>query len=155
MPTLTLPGDLNSLEPLTDLVLEQAELAGLDTRATYQLRLAVDEIATNIILHGYQEQALQGEIVVTAEVNDQALVVTLEDTAPPYNPLKRDINRVKEDFEKPLHERSIGGLGVYFAIHAVSEFHYEWRNGRNRNIFVVHRTSPTATEGSTAHSAHA
>jgi anti-sigma regulatory factor (Ser/Thr protein kinase) len=72
MPTLTLPGTLDSLEPIADLVLEQARAAGLDQKATYQLRLAVDEIATNIVVHGYLEHGRQGEIAVTAEVNDQS-----------------------------------------------------------------------------------
>src|SRR5688572_27165387 len=115
MPTLTLPGELESLEPLADLVLEQAALAGLDDKATYQLRLAVDEIATNIIVHGYQEHGLKGDLIATAEVDNRSLTVTLEDSAVPYDPLDRDIARVEADFDKPLEEREIGGLGVYFA----------------------------------------
>ncbi len=144
MPTITLPGVLDSLEPLADLVQEQAQLAGLDQRTTYQLRLAVDEIATNIILHGYQEQGVQGDIVATVETDEHSLTVTLEDTAIPYNPLARDLASVEAEFAKPLEERQVGGLGVYFAIRAVHDFRYEWVNGRNRNIFVVHRSEPTA-----------
>lgn len=139
MPTITVPGELNSLDPIADLVLDQAREAGLDERATYQLRLAVDEIATNIILHGYEEHALRGEIVVTAECDDRSLVVVLEDTSPAYDPCRRDTARVEADFDKPLEERQIGGLGIYFAMQAVDEFRYEWKDGRNRNIFVVHR----------------
>lgn len=151
MPTLTLPGTLDSLEPLADLVLEQARLAGLDERATYQLRLAVDEIATNIVLHGYQEHGVQGDIVATVQVDERSLTVVLEDSAVAYDPLDRDIARVEADFGKPLEERQIGGLGVYFAIRAVHDFRYEWVNGRNRNIFVVHR--PAAVDAT--HAAHA
>ena len=147
MPTITLPGALDSLEPIADLVLEQAGVAGLDPRASYQLRLAVDEIATNIVLHGYQEHGATGEIVVSAEVDEHSLTVTLEDTAVPYDPLDRDIHQVEADFDKPLEEREIGGLGVYFAIRAVHDFRYEYREGRNRNIFVVHRTPAAAEPG--------
>jgi serine/threonine-protein kinase RsbW len=139
MPTLTLPAELESLEPLADLVLEQAALAGLDERQTYQLRLAVDEIATNIVVHGYQEHGAEGEIVAVVKVDEESLTVTLEDSAAPYDPLDRDMAEVEAGFRKPLEERQIGGLGVYFAIRAVHDFRYEWRNGRNRNIFVVHR----------------
>jgi serine/threonine-protein kinase RsbW len=139
MPTLTLPADLDSLEPIAQLVIEQARLAGLDEKATYQLRLAVDEIATNIVLHGYQEHGMTGEIVAIAEADEHSLAVTLVDSAPHYDPFDRDIQRVEADFDKPLEERQIGGLGIYFAMRAVHDFRYEYREGRNRNIFVVHR----------------
>ncbi len=142
MPTLTVPGELDSLAAIADLVLEQARAAGLDKHATYQLHLAVDEIATNIVLHGYQEHGLIGDIIVTAKCDGRALTITLEDTAPPYNPLERDTSRVEADFGKPLEERQIGGLGVYFAMHAVDEFRYQYKGGRNRNGFVVYRRVP-------------
>jgi anti-sigma regulatory factor (Ser/Thr protein kinase) len=139
MPTLTLPGELDSLEPIAQLVIEQARIAGLDEKATYQLRLAVDEIATNIVIHGYQEHGMTGEIIISADYDERSLTVTLEDTSPHYDPFDRDIQRVEEDFNKPLQERQIGGLGIYFAMRAVHDFRYEYREGRNRNIFVVHR----------------
>jgi anti-sigma regulatory factor (Ser/Thr protein kinase) len=147
MPTLTLPGDLSSLEPIADLVLEQARLAGLDEQATYQLRLAVDELATNIVLHGYVEHRTSGNIVVSVDVDEHDLTVVLEDTAVPYDPTQRDLERVEEDFDKPLEEREIGGLGIYFVRKAVDDFRYEWQGGRNRSTLVVHRPSSVATTG--------
>jgi anti-sigma regulatory factor (Ser/Thr protein kinase) len=72
--------------------------------------------------------------------------VTLEDCAPHYDPFDRDIHRVEEDFNKPLEERQIGGLGVYFAMRAVHDFRYEYRDGRNRNTFVVHRPEHLAAK---------
>jgi anti-sigma regulatory factor (Ser/Thr protein kinase) len=146
MPRLSLPGTLDSLEPIADLVLEQARRAGLDPKATYQLRLAVDEIATNIVVHGYQEHGQTGNIDVTAEVDEHSLTVTLEDCAVHYDPFDRDIQRVEDDFSKPLEERNIGGLGVYFAMRAVHDFRYEYRDGRNRNTFVVHRPEYLAAQ---------
>jgi anti-sigma regulatory factor (Ser/Thr protein kinase) len=144
MPTLTVPGELSSLAPIAEFVLQQAHAANLDKRATYQLRLAVDEIATNIVVHGYEENGRTGEIVVTAARDHRALVITLDDTAPPYDPLDRDVAGVEADFDKPLEERQIGGLGVYFAMHAVDEFRYEYKDGKNRNTFVVQTRVPAA-----------
>jgi anti-sigma regulatory factor (Ser/Thr protein kinase) len=143
MPTLTLPGDLSSLEPIADFVQEQARHAGLDKHATYQLRLAVDELATNIVLHGYQEHGLSGDIVISSEVDEHDLTIVLEDTAAPYDPTRRDLEHVESSFDKPLDEREIGGLGIYFVRQAVDAFRYEWQAGRNRNTLVVHRQSVT------------
>lgn len=139
--TVTLKAELSALDPIADMVIEFAELAGLEHRALYQLRLAVDEIATNIILHGYAEHGMEGDIVVTATLDERALVISLEDTSPRFDPLLRDIERVEADFSKSLEERKIGGLGIYFAIKAVDDFHYEYRDGRNRNVFTVCRPS--------------
>jgi anti-sigma regulatory factor (Ser/Thr protein kinase) len=148
MPTLTVPGELASLDAIGDFVLDQARAAGLDKQATYQLRLAVDELATNSIIHGYQENNLSGAVAITAEVNEHALAIVIEDTAVPYDPLQRDLACVEENFDKPLAERPVGGLGIFFVRQAVHEFHYEWREGRNRNTLVVHR--PTAFAGASS-----
>jgi serine/threonine-protein kinase RsbW len=149
MPTLTLPGELTSLDEIADLVLDQCRLAGLDKHATYQLRLAVDELATNIIVHGYQENNLIGSVVITAEVDQHSLTVVLEDTAPPYDPLKRNLEPVEEEFDKPLEERPIGGLGVFFVRQAVHDFRYEYRDNHNRNILVYHRSGEAPVAAAT------
>jgi anti-sigma regulatory factor (Ser/Thr protein kinase) len=145
MPSLTIPGNLNSLAPISDMIVEQAQLAGLDKHAAYQLQLAVDELATNSIVHGYQAHGLAGNVTVSAELNDQSLRIVIEDTAVPYDPRQRDIERVEETFDDPLEEREIGGLGVYFVMQAVNEFDYERVDGRNRNTLVVHRAAATVT----------
>jgi anti-sigma regulatory factor (Ser/Thr protein kinase) len=145
MPTLTVPGELASLDAIGDFVLDQARLAGLDQHATYQLRLAVDELATNSIVHGYQEHDLRGELVISAEVDQNSLTIVLEDSAVPYDPLRHDVEQVQDHFEKPLGDRPIGGLGIYFVRQAVGDFRYQRHNGRNRNTLIVHRPGMTAT----------
>jgi anti-sigma regulatory factor (Ser/Thr protein kinase) len=139
MPTLKAPGSLNSLAAIADLVVEQAQLAGLDKHAAYQLQLAVDELATNSIIHGYQEHGLEGDVTVSAEVSDDSLTIIVEDEAVPFDPRQRNVELVEETFDDPLHERPIGGLGVYFVMQAVDEFSYERRGNRNRNILVIRR----------------
>ena len=52
MQPLTLPGTLDALQPIRDYVKDLAKGAGLDDSAVYNLCLAVDEIATNVVLHG-------------------------------------------------------------------------------------------------------
>jgi anti-sigma regulatory factor (Ser/Thr protein kinase) len=49
MKSSTVPATLDSLGPIADYVMAAAAAAGLDRRASYRLRLAVDEIATNIM----------------------------------------------------------------------------------------------------------
>ncbi len=131
-----MPGTLESLGSIGSYVLAAASAAGLDHRAAYRLRLAVDEIASNIIIHGYQETCTSGDVVVKAEVGDNALTIVLEDTAAPFNPRGRGR---PSQIDLAIDERPIGGLGVFLAMRSVDEFRYEYVENRNRNIFIVKR----------------
>jgi len=138
MPALTVPGVLDSLGILRRFITEAAAGTGLDDKALYQLTLAVDEIATNIVAYGYEGNGLTGEIVITAETTPAEFVVTLTDTAPAFDPRQRTAPSA-EDLARPLEERPIGGLGVMLALQGVDRFDYEWTGKGNRNIFAVNR----------------
>lgn len=136
MKPLIVPGKLDSLSAVGKYVLEAAAAAGLDKKAAYRLRLAVDEVATNIVTYGYEEAGLEGDITVRADINDHALTIALEDVARPFDPM---LHESPDDFDLPLEERKIGGLGIYLAINGVDKFTYERAGGQNRNTFVVYR----------------
>ncbi|HEY9797793.1 MAG TPA: ATP-binding protein, partial [Leptolyngbyaceae cyanobacterium] len=60
MKNLTVAGTLDSLDAIAKYVMAVAAATGLDKKTSYNLRLAVDEIATNIIIHGYEEAGREG-----------------------------------------------------------------------------------------------
>lgn len=133
----TLPATLDALDDIASIVLQAAAAAGLGRQATYRLRLAVDEIATNIITHGYGENDLRGEIDLAVEADADTLTVTLIDDAPAY---EADLDATPESLDLPLEERKIGGLGLYLATLNVDDFRYERIDNRNRHIFMVNRS---------------
>jgi anti-sigma regulatory factor (Ser/Thr protein kinase) len=135
---LTVPATLESIDPIVQYVLSAASAAGLDRKSSYRLRLAVDEIATNIITHGYAESQTTGDVVVEATLEDEALTVTLEDWAPAFDPRTLDD---PDHLGKPSHERPIGGLGVFLAAKNVDRLDYEYRDHKNRNILTMKRSS--------------
>jgi serine/threonine-protein kinase RsbW len=137
MKPLTVPGTLASLALVREYVRAAAAAAGLDRKRSYRLELAVDEIATNIVNHGYREAGLSGDVEVRARNTARVLTITLSDTGVPFDP--RRLTR-PEQIDLPLAERPIGGLGVFLAMENVDEYRYEYVDGRNRNIFVVKRT---------------
>jgi serine/threonine-protein kinase RsbW len=143
MEELSLPGTLDSLAPLREYVDRAALAAGLEQRAAYRLRLAIDEIATNVITHGYQEAGLAGDLRVETHIGDEALTIALEDTGARYDPQSREL---PEDLHRPLEERAVGGLGIFLTLTGVDEFSYSSNDGRNRNVFVMRRTPVTETE---------
>jgi anti-sigma regulatory factor (Ser/Thr protein kinase) len=134
MEPLTLPGTLDSLSEIGAYVLDAASQAGLERKLAYRLRLAVDEIATNAIVYGYDSVKEEGNLVVSAEIEDGQLTIILVDTGPAYDPFDTPS---PDDLDQPLDDRDIGGLGVFLAVKGVDEFRYEWVNETNRNIFMM------------------
>ena len=138
MEPLKVPGSLDYLQKIRQYVASAAQESGVEKRA-YKLCLAVDEIATNIITHGYKENGLEGNISVKTEINEKSLTVYIEDTAKPYDPTTKEAV-TEEDLQKSSEERPIGGLGIHLAYGSVDKFVYERIENRNRNILVVNRT---------------
>lgn len=134
--SLTLQASLDSLATIRKFAAQAALSAGIDNNASYYLQLAVDEIATNIIIHGYKEANLTGELFVQAELTDSILRIIIEDIGPPFDPRTLKLPS-EDDLKKPIEERAIGGLGVYLAFNGVDRFDYERKGNLNRNIFEV------------------
>lgn len=133
---LTLPGESDYLSQLMDYVTWAAAAVGLEEAAAYRLSLAVDEIATNVVLHGYDDAGRSGELTIWAETTDDRLVIYLEDTGEPFDP--REVPR-PADLDLPLEERQDGGLGIYLALWGVDGFSYEQRGATNRSVFIMER----------------
>lgn len=134
MKCLRVSGELESLEQISSYVITAGQNANLDKKTIYKLRLAVDEIATNIVIHGYEEAGIQGDIVCQAELNENTLSIYLEDTGAEYDPTQQE---KPDDLSKPLEERHLGGLGIYLAINGVDKYIYKRLFHRNVNIFIV------------------
>ena len=117
--------------------MQVAAMAGLDKKSAYQLRLAVDEIATNTILHGYQEADLDGNLVLSSQIEPLSLTLIVEDTGIAYDPTQHTLP-TSNDLSKPLMEREQGGLGIYLVLNGVDEFHYERVGDRNCNRFIMY-----------------
>ena len=128
----TFPGTLDSLAPIRTYVGEVARAAGLDSSKAYRLCLAVDEIATNIVLHGYEEAGLEGDIVVEALEEPGQLIIRLLDHGRAYDP-----ELVPEpDLADPLNQPT-GGWGVFLSKTGVDQFSYTATDSGNVHRFVV------------------
>lgn len=136
MERVTLPGNLDALDPIGKAVMQAAQDAGLEKKAAYRLRLAVDEIATNAIVHGYEEKGLSGNLYMQVELTPAALTIMLEDEGQRFDPRTLPPPAHKD---LPIAERPIGGLGVYLTLKGVDEFRYERAGQLNRNIFIMKR----------------
>ena len=86
MKTVVLPGKIESLPAIAEYARQAACLAELNEQATYRLRLAVDEIAANIITHGYGAMAGEGWLTLSAVLEESRLLIQLEETGRHFDP---------------------------------------------------------------------
>ena len=105
--SLHVAAGLKNLARIRRFVEKAATALGVDPAAIPYLLLAVDEAATNIIVHGYQGR--EGPIEVEVARQGDGLLIRLRDEAAPFDPTAIP----PPDLSLPLEERAIGGMGVY------------------------------------------
>jgi anti-sigma regulatory factor (Ser/Thr protein kinase) len=93
------------------------------------VRIALDEVMTNIIKYGYADDA-EHSIRLRFRVVDDVLETVIEDDGIAYNPLTSPA----PDVTAPLHARRVGGLGVHFVKNLMNEVEYKRIGGRNRLV---------------------
>ncbi|MEI8307313.1 MAG: anti-sigma factor antagonist [Chloroflexales bacterium] len=121
MDTITLTADLDALAKISAFVTEAAELCGLDERATWQVQLAIDEAATNVIQHAYDPEK-PGDITLGWVCKGNRFVITLRDTGRRFDPGSVP----PPDISSPLEERQVGGLGLYLITRLMDEARFDF-----------------------------
>lgn len=128
--SLKLVGELENVRQACDFVVAIGEQVGLDERGVFQCQLSVEEVFTNIVEHGYQYAGDDKHIEILIERGDGALLISIIDEAPPFNPLALE----DPNPDTPLWERDNGGWGVYFVRQYMDDVRYRLENERNRLI---------------------
>ncbi|EHJ46432.1 putative anti-sigma regulatory factor, serine/threonine protein kinase [Solidesulfovibrio carbinoliphilus subsp. oakridgensis] len=127
--SLRLHNRLLELDRVADAVEAFGEAHGLPARLRFQIRLALDELLTNIISYGYPED---GDHLITVAMGQEGtrLRFVLEDDAQPFDPLTA---RTPDTTGTP-EERRIGGLGIHLVRTIMDRVAYERVDDRNRLI---------------------
>lgn len=119
------------LASIRDFVRSQAIAGGASPDEIDDLIQAVDEAATNIIVHGYGDKAGMIEIEIRSQPG--LLTVFLRDNAPPFDPTQVP----KPNINLPLEQRPIGGLGVHLIRHCVDEFHHDLQKDGGNELILM------------------
>lgn len=109
--SLQLVAGLKDLAEIRHFVEEEAAALNVEPSAIYDINLAVTEMVTNIIVHGYQGQPGRVEIDVGQEGG--SVVIRLRDEAPIFDPTQAP----PPNLELPPEERPLGGLGIFLTKH--------------------------------------
>ncbi|MXY67750.1 MAG: ATP-binding protein [Acidobacteriia bacterium] len=100
----------------------------------FHVQLTLDELATNVINHGYGAGGHSFQITIKS--NPEAVQIELVDEARPFDPLQ---DAPQPAIDAGVHERKVGGLGVYIVKELMDEMEYRREDGKNRLILVKKR----------------
>lgn len=133
-----IPADLGRIAEIRSLVRRVAGDCDAPDRCEDDLVQAVDEAATNVIVHGYRGEG--GWLDVHAERVDDRIVITLQDTAPMFDPTEVP----EPDLAVPPERRRPGGMGVHLMRQATDSIAHRPRPGGG-NILTLIRRLDTST----------
>jgi serine/threonine-protein kinase RsbW len=129
-------------DTLAAMVERLAGRTGLSFGRAYRLRLAAEEIATNVLMHGYGGRG--GLIEIDAGYDEEWVWLLVEDDAPEFDPASHDPTpRLSMD---PVMA-PLGGFGLFLALSSVDEITHSYVDGRNRTVLRMRRV--TGDEGGT------
>jgi len=112
-------------------VREFCRARGVDAEAAHDLVLALDEILTNVVRHGYLDDP-SGAISVRARHGADAVEIEVRDRAPAFNPLEAG----SPPLDAPFEQRGVGGLGIHLARSVTDDMSYAREEGENRLRFA-------------------
>ena len=123
---------LEDLTRLHDFVEAVCRESGANEDVAYALRLAMEEVCTNIIKHGYKDQPA-GPIALTMRAENGQIVLTIVDRARPFSP----DDAPPADMNPDLAKRKIGGLGWHLVKHAVDQVLHEPNPGGGNQVTLI------------------
>jgi anti-sigma regulatory factor (Ser/Thr protein kinase) len=132
MQSVQFPAKFEYLDEIRDFVGEIARKGGFGNKDVYNIQLATDEAASNIIEHAY-EGVSNGVLELICGFKDAAIVIVLVDHGEPFDPSEVPMPDLKAD----LSERKIGGLGIFLMRKLMDEVRYDSQPSKNSNTLTM------------------
>lgn len=120
------------LDDIRDFVGDIARNGKFSDKDIYNIQLAADEAASNIIEHAY-EGISNGTLEISCGIKGNELTIILIDSGTSFDPSEVPLPNLKAD----LSERKIGGLGLFLMRKLMDEVHYDSDPKNNRNTLKL------------------
>ena len=130
--TLTLEAPLGETERIHTAVDIPAAADDWDPDFLVQIRLALEEIATNIVRYAYDEER-EKDIRITLTSMGRSLTMEVVDDGKPFDPFS---DAPPPDLGSSVVDRPIGGLGIHLVRTMMDEAHYRREDGSNKVILI-------------------
>ena len=105
---------------------EFCETRGIGRKIANAVNVSIDEILTNTIAYGYDNQPHRIEIALCQEAD--ALVIAITDDSKEFDPSGPP---PEVDFDATLEDRAVGGLGLFLVHELMDRVDYRRADGRN------------------------
>ena len=122
------------LDEIREFVGKIARAGGFGSRDVYDIQLAADEAASNIIQHAYRG-VKNGVLEISCGVKDGAITIIMVDYGQSFNSSAIPLPDLKADISK----RKIGGLGIFLMRKLMDEVHYESRRDKSNVLTMIKR----------------
>ncbi len=132
--TWRFPNRMTALAAVAKEVFEWLANLPLSSRAKYSVGLAVEEMASNVIKYGYDDDR-EHEIAVHVAAQDDRVEIVFEDDGHAFDPT----GHPKPDLERIVESRKIGGLGIELVRRICENMSYQRVGDRNRLVLHVRR----------------
>ena len=134
------PASMDFWDNFTDFATEQINNSQLDESRAYKLRLAYEELISNIIRYANdptQESSEGARLEVSFALSnidsETWIILRTKDTGLHFDP--NFYHRSPVDTDQPVAERQIGGLGIFLIEQSVDKVTYEWID--NKNVYEL------------------
>lgn len=124
---LIIKNNLNEIATVVESIDMLAEKWDLPMKTVFNLNLAIEELITNTISYGYQDQE-EHKIEIVFSLSGNILNTVISDDARAFDPMKIDNS---PDLDASLEEKDIGGLGIFFVKNLMDTMVYKYKDGRN------------------------
>jgi len=122
------------LDEIREFVGDIARAGGFNAKEVYNIQLAADEAASNVIEHAYAG-VHDGLLELSCGVNGNTITIMLVDHGESFDPSEIPLPDLKAD----LSERKIGGLGIFLMRKLMDEVHYENRPNKSNVLTMIKR----------------
>ena len=116
--------EIAKLEPI---IVELSNNWNLTNEFSFKLNLVLEEVLSNIIIHGEAVKDETIHITTNIENNNESVTIQISDNSSEYNPLNNNNIPKYKDFK----DIKIGGLGIHFIKKLSSSIEYKRYNKNN------------------------
>ncbi len=119
MKTVQFAAKFENLDEIREFVGKIARKGGFSDKDIYNIQLATDEAASNIIEHAYHN--LPGKTLeLSCGMQGDVITIILTDTGESFDPSEVPVPDLKAD----LSDRKVGGLGIFLMRKLMDEIDY-------------------------------
>ena len=134
MKTVRFAAKFENLDEIREFVGDIARKGGFSDKDVYNIQLATDEAASNVIEHAYQNQP-GGALELSCGVKGDAITIILIDHGKSFNPSKVPV----PDLQADLSDRQIGGLGIFLMRKLMDEIYYKPGPNKSNVLTMIKR----------------